>query len=384
MVIQSAINTVAVAKLKIGFDAKRAFNNGSGLGNYARFIINTLAQFFPQHEYFLFTPTVKDEYKNFVEGSNVNIRLLTPESKFSKTFSSFWRTYSIAEMCNELNLDVFHGLSNELPVGIDTFKGKKLVTMHDLIFLRYPRFYNNIDRYIYTKKFSYACTNADNIIAASAQTKADVCQYFNTPESKITVGYQNCDKGFSVPLNIEVLNTIAKKYALPKNFMLCVGTIEKRKNQIEVLKAFHSLELTNMALVFIGKQTDYAQQLHQYVKDNHLQSQIVFLKQVPVDDLIAIYQCAASFVYMSSFEGFGIPILEALHTGLPILSANTSSLTEVGGSAIEYANPQDVNEIATKMAFIIGKKVNKNEYINQLNLFDPHSLITKLESLYHR
>src|SRR5450830_1348056 len=122
------------SNLRIGFDAKRAFNNGTGLGNYSRFVIAALSKSFPENEYFLFTPTIKLEFENFIPSSS-NIKIISPESILGKTFPSLWRTYSIAEMCNELQLDIFFGLSNELPVGIENFKSKKVVSIHDLIFL---------------------------------------------------------------------------------------------------------------------------------------------------------------------------------------------------------------------------------------------------------
>jgi glycosyltransferase involved in cell wall biosynthesis len=367
--------------LRIGFDAKRAFNNGTGLGNYARFVINGMIKHFPQHEYYLFTPIIKPEFEYFYT-QNQNVKLVTPESFLGRKFSSLWRTYAIADMCTELTLDVFHGLSNELPVGIEKFEGKKIVTIHDLIFLRYPNYYNNIDRYIYTKKFKYACEKADTVIAASIQTKNDILSHFGTSENKVTVGYQNCDERFSIAANLQQKQEIQQAYKLPNKFMLCVGTIEQRKNQLTVLKAFDQLNDVNIALVFIGKQTDYADQLHQYIAERRVENRVFFLQKIPTEHLPVIYQSASLFVYASEFEGFGIPVLEGMRSGIPVIAANASSLPEVGGNVIQYFEPTDVSGLLARMKQTLSIDFNNQIYNDQLSIFDTNKLIAQLENIY--
>lgn len=350
MVKTSSSNKLSSASvLRIAFDAKRAFNNGTGLGNYSRFVIRALTQYFPQHEYFLFTPTVKPEFAGFIQESDT-IKLITPDSFLGKTFSSFWRSYSIAGICNELKVDVYHGLSNELPVGMEHFKGKKLVTIHDLIFLRYPDYYNNIDRYIYTRKFRSACQMADMVIAASNQTAADLVSYFGTPPEKIKTIYQNCDPVFEEVVPAERVEEVLKSAGISKpDYLLCVGTVESRKDQLTVLKAFHQAALPQTVLVFIGRRTAYAEELDQYIQQHGLEATVIFREGVPHADLPALYQRAKAFIYASLFEGFGIPILEALRSRVPVLAANSSSLTEVGGKAALYFEPGDHYALADLM-----------------------------------
>ncbi len=367
--------------MRIGFDAKRAFNNGTGLGNYARFVINGMVKHFPQHEYYLFTPTVKPEFEHFYALSE-NVKLVTPDSFFGKQFSSLWRTYAIAEMCTELKLDVFHGLSNELPVGIEKFAGKKLVTIHDLIFLRYPNYYHNIDRYIYSKKFKHAAAKADVVIAASLQTKLDIEHYFGTATTKLTVGYQNCDERFGTIASVSQKETVKQTYNLPDKFLLCVGTIEQRKNQLTVLKAFHQLDDLTLKLVFIGKQTAYAQQLHQYIAAHQLEKRVLFLQRLPGEHLPAIYQLASLFVYASEFEGFGIPVLEGMRSGVPVIAANASSLPEVGGNVVCYFEPTDVSGLLECIKQLITHPFNPTVHATQLALFNTQPLIAQLEALY--
>jgi glycosyltransferase involved in cell wall biosynthesis len=367
--------------LRIGLDAKRAFNNGTGLGNYSRFVINGLIKHFPQHEYFLFTPSIKAEYEQFYP-KHSNVQLVTPESLLGKSFPSLWRTYAIAEMCTKLKLDVFHGLSNELPLGIESFTGKKIVTIHDLIFLRYPNYYNNIDRYIYTRKFKYACSKADIVIAASEQTKSDIIQYFHTSESNIVVGYQNCDTRFETQATELEKATLTNRLNLPAAFVLCVGTIEQRKNQLTVLKAFFEANLDQMSLVFVGKETDYANALHTFIKEHKLESKVLFLKNIAAADLPVLYQLAKVFVYASEFEGFGIPVLEGLRSGLPVLAANSSSLPEVGGLAAHYFQHNNPTQLTELLQKVLATDYHKPSYSKHLQQFDTQHLISQLEAWY--
>ncbi len=332
--------------MKIAFDAKRAFNNGTGLGNYSRFVIENLLRYYPQHEYFLFTPYIKNEFKNFVSESK-NVHIVTPETLIGKAFSSLWRTYSIAKMCNKLGIEVYHGLSNELPVGMRNFKGKKIVTIHDLIFLRYPQYYRNIDRYIYNRKFQYACKTANIIVSASNQTANDIQQFYHISSEKIKTVYQDCDKIFYKKVSDEEARDVLNEFSLQKEkYVLCVGTIEERKDQLTVLKAFHKANLQGMKLVFVGRKTNYALQLDEYISANNLQNSVLMIEGLEKENLPVLYQNAFAFVYASQFEGFGIPVLEALRSGVPVLAANTSSLAEVGGNAVQYFAFGNVNELS--------------------------------------
>lgn len=373
------------AGLRIGFDAKRAFNNGTGLGNYSRFVISSLVKLYPQHHYFLFTPGMKPAFENWIAEAG-NVTIVTPQSPVGKMMPSMWRTYAIADMCNTLKLDVYHGLSNELPVGIQRFKGKKLVTIHDLIFLRYPAYYGATDRYIYTKKFKTACEKSDLVLAASDQTKQDVVKYFHTDADKIKVTYQDCDQRFLYKASRDELNHVLAKYDLPSKYILCVGTIEERKDQLTVLKAFHQLNDPSCKLVFIGRQTDYAQQLHQYISSNSLTADVVFLTNVPASDLPLIYQASSAFVYASEFEGFGIPILEGLRSGVPVISARNSSLTEVGGEAVLYFNSKDATALKSCMQRALYdeevRTVLLEKAVVQASRFDTGLLMQQLAGLY--
>lgn len=168
--------------MRIGFDAKRAFLNASGLGNYSRNMISYLTKQFPENEYFMFTPKTSDRF-DFIKDNAA--RTILPQTTFHRTCTSYWRTYSLTGELSKYNLDLYHGLSNEVPYNIVHSDVKSVVTIHDLIFLRLPKLYKRIDRNIYEKKFRYACANADKIIAISEQTKRDIIDFLEPMKVKL-------------------------------------------------------------------------------------------------------------------------------------------------------------------------------------------------------
>lgn len=373
--------------MKIGFDAKRAFNNSTGLGNYSRWILRSFASQYPEHELYLFAPESNTDFFG-IEDLYQNVNIITPDSPLGKLFPSLWRTYSIANICNELELDIYHGLSNELPVGINQFNGKKVVTIHDLIFLRYPGYYNNIDKYIYKKKFQYSCQNANHIVAASQQTAADVSTYFNTETSKISVLYQNCDVRFrQSKADKYSIDEVFKKYHIHSNYILTVGTIESRKNQLSLLKAFHQANIEHIQLVIVGKRTSYADELDAYISEWSLSDKVKVINDASFDDLPILYQSAVAFAYVSEFEGFGIPLLEAMNSQIPILSASTSSLNEVAGNAAIYCHPHDIVDMAIQLKTIVNDESTRKQLIinakKQLEKFDNSKLMEQLLNIYY-
>lgn len=339
--------------MNIGFDAKRAYHNQTGLGHYSRTLIRSLAIHYPEHQYFLFNP----KHSKLFQLQNKNIEEVLPTQFFHKAFPSLWRTKLLKNDMERLKLDIFHGLSHELPYDIAGMKIRSVVTMHDLIHERYPAQYPPIDRYIYSAKFKYACREANQVIAISEQTKKDLIEFYKTPEEKITVCYQSCNESFSQKITEEQKTEIRNRYNLPSQFYLSVGAVIERKNLLTICKAMKLLK-NEMPLVVIGSGSSYLQKVKSYIKENKLQHKIIFLSghknaQLPsfksAEDFPAIYQCATALLYPSTFEGFGIPVLEALCSGLPVITSNTSCLPETGGNAALYVNPLSEFEIAEAM-----------------------------------
>jgi glycosyltransferase involved in cell wall biosynthesis len=342
--------------MNIGFDAKRAYHNGTGLGHYSRTLIRSLAEYFPQHEYFLFNTKPSGLFQ--LNGRNIHEVL--PGNLLHKTLSLVWRSTWIKNDLEKEEIDIYHGLSNEIPLDIHKTGIRSVVTIHDMIFERFPDQYSRIDVEIYKRKFKYACDHADKVIAISEQTKKDIIEFYKTPEEKIAVCYQSCNPAFAKKVEETVKQHVKEKYSLPDQYFLYVGSIIERKNLLGICKAIYLLRNDlKIPLVVIGDGTKYKQQVKDFVRQNGLDDQIIFLSENPLakvassflraEDFPAIYQMAVAMIYPSFFEGFGIPVLEALWSRLPVITSNVSCLPEAGGDGAYYVNPGSAEEIAEGM-----------------------------------
>ncbi len=182
--------------MRIGFDAKRAFSNNTGLGNYSRDAIRVLSIFYTDNKYFLYTPKAKENNRLTFLNDSTNTFVRTPQSLLNKALKSYWRSKSIVRDLFTNKIDIYHGLSHELPIGIEKTNIKTVVTIHDLIFKRFPRNYRSIDRKTYDIKYKYAVKHADLTIAISEQTKQDIVEFYKINPENIKVIYQSCHENF--------------------------------------------------------------------------------------------------------------------------------------------------------------------------------------------
>jgi glycosyltransferase involved in cell wall biosynthesis len=350
--------------MKIALDAKRALNNVAGLGQYSRILLNAFFRDFPEHEYHLFSSKTKELLQKEIKG---NYKLHLPESYFSKRVSAYWRSYGITYDLIKDSYDVYHGLSNELPLNISKASSiKKIVTIHDVIFLKHPEQYSTIDRQIYDYKTRYAAENADIIIAISKETKSDLIKYYKIPEKKILVIYQSCDPSFYSEATPGKKTEVKKKYNLPEKYILNVSSFFSRKNHKAIIEAIHLLkDKTDAHVVFIGGQGNIKEEIIFLVKNKKMENRFHFLSDVGNEDMPAIYQQASAFIYPSFFEGFGIPILEALFSKIPVITTKGGCFEEAGGSQSLYVNPSDSHELSEVLYKVLSDSELSNRMIQQ-------------------
>lgn len=341
--------------MRIGYDAKRYFLNKTGLGNYSRDLIRILEEYYPQNRYIKYTPKLQN---NFLEDHNVK----TPQGRLNNILPSVWRNNWIVKDLVKDNIEIFHGLSGEIPQGLKSTSVKSIVTIHDLIFLKFPELYKPIDRILYNKKFKYAVNNATKIIAVSEQTKKDIVQYYKIDPDDIDVIYQGCHPAFKINKSEEEKEAIRKKYILPKKFLLYVGSIEPRKNAFQIVKAIENIDIP---LVIIGKETKYSSEIRAYIKDKDLESRVIILQGFTMEELATIYAMAEIFIYPSKYEGFGIPIIEALYSGTPVITSNSGVFPEAGGPFSYYINPENIKEISDAIQSILDNESLRNEMIQK-------------------
>ena len=367
----------------IGYDAKRAFRNNSGLGNYSRMVIGGMAR--AGVDCVLATPSAKGGHEHYFESMD-GVTVVEPEGLW-RTVGSLWRTVQSGRVATRKGVDLFHGLSHELPYGLGR-DVRSVVTMHDLIVLRYPEFFKPADRVIHRLKMRHACSVADAVVAISEQTRSDLIELMGVPGEKIHVVYQSCDPVFwdysRLPIagRKELIDSCRKKYSLPERYVLCVGTLEERKNQFGVVEAFRHLP-EDVALVLVGRpRGDYGRRVLACADGRR----VVALTKACFADFPALYGGAMASAYMSVFEGFGIPVLESLCCDTPVVTSNVSSMPEAGGDAALYAAPNDCEAIASHLWHLVHDESLRQDCIEkgrpQRMRFAPEKVTQDMLAVY--
>ena len=355
--------------MNIGFDGKRFFHNNTGLGNYSRTLVGGLARFYPEHEYYLFNPKPS---RAFLKPHNSNIHEVLPGNAWSRKLPALWRTSGIKKDLKDQRIALYHGLSHEIPVGMGRTSIPTVVTMHDLIFERYPAQYKKLDILIYRRKFKHACRHADRIIAISKQTADDLVELYGVDPGKIDICYQSCHPAFSETCGSKEIETLRKSLDLPPHFFLYVGSIIERKNLLLICKALYSIK-DGLPLVVIGSGRGYKDKVKDYIVSKGLEQKIIFLSERPdfatavqtPQAMAKIYRMAKAMIYPSLYEGFGIPVLEALSSGVPVITSNVSCLPETGGDAALYIDPHSVEDLVATLQRLRADDAFRNELIEK-------------------
>lgn len=357
--------------MRLGFDGKRATQNYRGLGNYSRGLIEGLLEF-SEEELYLYSPPVSDDRtkKWLQQNQNPRLHLKEPGNILEQSVPALWRSFSIISDLKKDKLDLYHGLSHEVPVGIKGLPMKSVVTIHDLIFLRYPEFFPFIDRMTYKRKFSYAGNNSDMVIAICEQTKRDLIEFLGVDEKKIVVHYQSCDPIFYQERADFEKKSVAKKFGIESKFILNVGAFEERKNQLKLIEAYALIaNKIEHDLVLVGSGKKYLEECKRKASELNLSSRVHFLSNVPFNDLPVLYQASELFCFPSHFEGFGIPIVEALFSKTPVITSFGSCFPESAGPDSEYVDPLSAIDISDKIYKVLSDKSLQDKMISRGHTF---------------
>lgn len=335
----------------IAFDAKRLFNNFTGLGNYSRTLVKNLQRYYPEHEYHLYTPGLKVNEENEYFTDKTKFILHTP-----KRYNPLWRTAGVSAEINGLSPDIFHGLSHELPFGLNK-NILKLVSFHDLIYEKYPKQFGWWDRHAYHWKYSSAAKRADCIISISENTKADIVEHYGISEDKIQVIYQSCNQAFQDEDGGAF--RILPQLAGLTEYYLYVGSIVERKGLLQTIIAYSGLpESYRKPFVVIGKgDKSYTTKVTDMIRYYGLEEYFYFVNSISNADLLDVYDRSFCLVYPSIYEGFGIPVIESLFRQKPVITSDLSSLPEAAGPGAILVNPYSPEDITAAMCHLHDKKL---------------------------
>jgi glycosyltransferase involved in cell wall biosynthesis len=339
--------------MRIGFDAKRYFFNRTGLGNYSRGVVHALAQTFPKDEFVLFTPREPAQMQ-----LPENITHFAPKTK-----NPLWRLSGVTQDAHKLGIDVFHGLSNELPWGLKSKKIVSVVTIHDVIFKRFPAYYKLPDRLLYDWKTKHALKTADRIVVTSQATAADLEYFYGIQASNCEVVFQPVQDQFYTKSTFQVPEV--------QPYFIYVSSFTGRKNHNILIEAFAKIKkLTDHNLVLIGSAGETLPSIQNYIQHEKLEHRVKVIANASQDEVVAYMQQAAAFVYPSPFEGFGIPLAEAAVCGLPMAVSNIDVFQELAGNAARYFHPNKAEEIADAMLALTRLEELTDQNISRQSLLD--------------
>jgi glycosyltransferase involved in cell wall biosynthesis len=328
--------------MQVGIDARLVFYNRAGIGQYIIRLIEAMARIHSNDdEAFIILQSRKDR-SNIIQANGFHRKSLwTPShNRFEQIALSF--------EISRLGLNLLHS-----PDFIPPFKRncKSVITIHDLAFLLYPHFLTK-ESARYYGQIDQAWRNTDHIIAVSEATKQDSIKMLGVPENKITVIHEAANPIYKPLPKDEAKHHIAKKYKLNQDFILFVSTIEPRKNLPGLLQAYRRLRdeyKQDELLVLAGANGWLWQEVYETVDRLNLRQHVLFLGHVPSEDLVYLYNAARLFVHPAFYEGFGLPPLEAMNCGVPIVVSNTSAFPEVVGDAGLMINPNDIDGLTVAM-----------------------------------
>lgn len=364
--------------MKIAFDAKRAFHNTTGLGNYSRDLIRGIDELKADVEMILLDPKPNSGLRNWLPES---CEIISPKGGWRK-IHPIWRTKQSGRSAFRNGAELFHGLSNELPTDLHKTKLRSVVTIHDLIFETHPHLFPKTDAVIYRRKFSSAARRADHIVCVSQFTRNLVCDLYGISKSKTSVIYQSCHPSF-FKLSPKNENPIGKSY------FLMVGRIEERKNHEVALRAMAQFPQQDVDLVIIGSDTSYSPKVKAIITDLGLNDRVHFRHNVSLGELQNYYQNAAGTIYPSHTEGFGIPILESLLSGTPVITNQNGVFSEAGGEEAFYIDVDNPDDLVTQMMRVTHPDFDRDKNVQQAqkrirDQFSPMGQAQKYVELYRQ
>ena len=323
-----------------------------GIGKYTYETMKRLVEWHPEHEFIFFFDRKYDS--EFIFADNVTPVVLFPQARHPVLFY-WWFEYSVSRALKKYRADAFIS-----PDGFLSLKTSvpTLLVVHDISFKHFPDQVRRMEKWYYQRFMSKFITKAKRLVTVSKHSRMDIIKHYNVSKEKIAVTYNAGDSIYQ-PLSTEDRESIKLKYAEGKEYFIYVGSLHPRKNLVRLIRAFSKFKETtssDLKLLLAGRMAWQTGDIYQTYKESEFQSDIHFLGYQETPELARILASSFAMVYVSILEGFGIPILDAMHCDVPVITSNTSSMPEVAGEAALLADPFSIDSISEKMIEIAENK----------------------------
>lgn len=334
--------------------------NLSGIGNYIERILYEFEKEDIKNNLLLFGSENEYDYRKINLESNTSLtNSIFSKKKFLRVL---WEQIFLPIKAKKNNINLIHCPAHVVPLMSSM---KTIVTIHDLAFKLFPETFKWQNRSYLNFIVPLSIKKADKVIAVSKNTKKDIIREYNVNPNKIKVIYNGVDEKYRRINDDEIINKIKEKYKLPKDFILYLGTLEPRKNIERLIKGFNKTKKNNIKLVIAGGKGWLYDDVFKLVKKLNLEEKVIFTGYIDEKDIVLLYNAATLFVYPSLYEGFGLPPLEAMACGTPVITSNLSSLPEVVGDAAITVNPNNVKDLIEAIDKVLNNKELQRKMIQK-------------------
>lgn len=349
--------------MRIGIDASTILQKKTGIGNYTYYLLKNLLSIDDKNQYVIFLNSYRHKLAEYPFLKNKNVKVV----KFNipgPFLIRAWRYLKFPPIDFLIGkIDVFHSPASYIPPQI---RGLKVTTIHDLYFLRNPEKCEKSGGQFFNSTIPKLINKIDKIIVPSFFTKQELTDLLKIPEEKISVIYEGVDNSvFGKEYNEQVISGMLKEYCLPSNYLLSVGTIEPRKNIEGLLFAYRRLhEIMNNPpkLVIVGRKGLDGEKIIETATQLNMQKNIIFTGYIPDEHLPILYKNALLFIYPSFYEGFGLPVLEAMISKVPVIISNNAVHREIVGNAGVFFDPDNYYQMAELIRELITSYKLRNEF----------------------
>lgn len=357
----------------IGIDGSRAFiSQRTGTENYAYHILSELLKLSNKHSFRIYLRITEDmleeDFLKEVQSSlpqTGNYELCVISNR------RMWTQWGLAWELRRRPVDLLFVPAHTLPILMPS-SIKSVVTIHDLGYEYLPQYHEFPHKLWLTYFTEYACHHATKVIAVSEATKEDIINKFGVAQSKVQVVYEGFDEDkYIVPSDVRMVE-ILEKFGLQRGrYFVFVGTIQPRKNLKRLIRAFANLtkQYPEAVLVLAGKKGWMSEDIYLLPQELEMTENVKFLGYVSEEEQRALYCGSVAMTFPSLFEGFGLPIIEAQALGVPVLTSQKIPMTEVGGEACEYVDPEDEMEIARGM-LRLWEEADRRKYLTEKGLIN--------------
>lgn len=346
--------------MRIAVDTLPLLDNIAGAERYTLNIMRHLAKL-GSNTFFMFLSKInhkyygieQDNFTNYIYSANTRFRALRVLGE------QFWIPYT----CNKLNVDVFFSPCNIAPLLV---KSPTVITLFDVHWLIYPEMFGKAKQMYLRNAIGHSIAKARKVITISDNSRKDIMKIFGASGNKIKVIPCGLDPIFKVLKDNERLTEVMAKFDIRGKFIFFVAQLHRRKNVIGLLEAYNKLKKERNlehSLVIAGGKGDGYEEICRYLSSNGLESSVKLCGCVTNEELLLLYSGADLFVYPSLYEGFGLPVIEAMACGTPVITSNVSSLPEVAGDAAILVDPYNVGEIADAIYRVIADKEMRKDLI---------------------